>query len=66
MWSMLGAADPWEAHRLDSRALLRLGGGPDAAEGVTSFLEKRPPEFRARPGDHADDLPRWPVRPEER
>ncbi|MEV0597901.1 crotonase/enoyl-CoA hydratase family protein [Streptomyces sp. NPDC050315] len=65
LWSMLGASTPWEAHRLDSRAMNRLGQGPDAAEGVTSFLEKRPPKFPARIADHLDVVPAWPVRPEE-
>jgi enoyl-CoA hydratase/carnithine racemase len=65
LWSMLGADTPWEAHRLDSRAIFRLGQGPDAAEGVTSFLEKRPPKFPARVGDFADVVPPWPVRPED-
>jgi enoyl-CoA hydratase/carnithine racemase len=64
LWSMLGAGTPWEAHRLDSRAIFRLGQGPDAAEGVTSFLEKRPPKFPGRVGDFADIVPAWPARPE--
>jgi enoyl-CoA hydratase/carnithine racemase len=64
LWSMLGADTPWEAHRLDSRAIFRLGQGPDAVEGVTSFLEKRPPAFPGRVGDFADIVPTWPVRPE--
>ena len=64
LWSMLGADTPWEAHRLDSRAIFRLGQGPDAMEGVTSFLEKRPPEFPGRIADFADIVPPWPVRPE--
>jgi enoyl-CoA hydratase/carnithine racemase len=64
LWSMLGADSPWEAHRLDSRAIFRLGQGPDAAEGVTSFLEKRAPKFPARIGDFADVVPPWPIRPE--
>ena len=25
LWSMLGAGNPWEAHRLDSRAISRVG-----------------------------------------
>jgi enoyl-CoA hydratase/carnithine racemase len=65
LWSMLGADTPWQAHRLDSRAIFRLGAGPDAAEGVTSFMGKRPPKFPGRIGDFADVVPRWPVRPED-
>ena len=64
LWSMLGADTPWEAHRLDSRAIFELGQGPDAAEGVTSFLEKRPPKFPGRIGDFADTVPPWPARPD--
>ncbi|WP_219413729.1 crotonase/enoyl-CoA hydratase family protein [Pseudonocardia nigra] len=65
LWSMLGAATPWEAHRVDSNAIFRLGQGPDAAEGVTSFLEKRPPKFPGRVADHIDVVPAWPTRPQE-
>jgi len=64
LWSMLGAGTPWEAHRLDSRVIFELGQGPDAAEGVTSFLEKRPPKFPGRIGDYADTVPPWPARPD--
>lgn len=65
LWSMLGADTPWEAHRTDSGAIFRLGQGPDAAEGVTSFLEKRPPEFPARVAEHLDVVPAWPIRPQD-
>jgi enoyl-CoA hydratase/carnithine racemase len=65
LWSMLGASTPWEAHRLDSRAMFRIGQGPDAAEGVTAFLAKRPPEFPGRIDEFADVVPPWPVRPED-
>ncbi len=64
MWSMLGTATPWEAHRLDSLAMFRLGQSPDVVEGVTSFLEKRPPKFPGRVADFADAVPLWPLRPE--
>ena len=45
MWRMLGAASPMEAHRLDSRAIYSRGRSGDAREGVTAFLDKRPPVY---------------------
>ena len=47
MWRMLGAPHPMSAHRWDSRVIFSRGRSPDAAEGVTSFLEKREPNFTA-------------------
>ena len=64
LWSMLGTDTPWEAHRLDSRAIFELGQRPDAKEGVLSFLEKRPPNFPGRIDDYADIVPAWPAWPE--
>ncbi|MFJ8996178.1 enoyl-CoA hydratase-related protein [Streptomyces sp. NPDC102279] len=61
MWSMLGASTPYEAHRADSKAIFRLRQGPDAAEGVSAFLEKRAPKFVARIGDYDDVMPKWPA-----
>ena len=46
LWRMLGADHPMEAHKFDSRAISELGRNADAREGVTSFLEKRPANFR--------------------
>ena len=54
MWRMLGAEHPMDAHRVDSRGISTLGKLPDAAEGVTSFLEKRPPDFKMKV---SEDLP---------
>ena len=45
MWQMLGADHPIEAHRLDSKAMNYMGSRADSREGVSSFLEKRPPNF---------------------
>ena len=54
LWRMLGADHPMEAHRVDSRAILARGASDDSREGVTSFLEKRRPDF---PGKVSDGLP---------
>ena len=56
MWTMLGAAHPMEAHRADSRAMFARGQSADAAEGVTSFLEKRPAQFTDRVSDGLPEL----------
>jgi enoyl-CoA hydratase/carnithine racemase len=56
IWQMLGADHPMAAHRLDSRAIFETGRMPDAAEGVTAFLEKRPARWTMTPGK---DLPDW-------
>ncbi len=45
LWRMLGADHPMEAHKIDSRAIFQRGKQADAREGVTSFLEKRPPVY---------------------
>ncbi|GAA4615459.1 crotonase/enoyl-CoA hydratase family protein [Saccharopolyspora hordei] len=64
LWGMLSADSPWEAHRLDSQAIHHLGAAPDAAEGVESFLAKRPAEFPMKVStDYPDFLPHWPERP---
>jgi len=54
IWRMSGAAHPMEAHRVDSAGIYERGRSADAAEGVTSFLEKRPAEF---PLTVSGDLP---------
>jgi enoyl-CoA hydratase/carnithine racemase len=56
MWTMLGAAHPMDAHRADSRAMLSRGQSDDAREGVTSFLEKRDPNFTDRVSAGLPDL----------
>ena len=64
MWRMLGAEHPMLAHRADSRGMFYRGQSADAAEGVTSFLEKRPARFPDRVSDELPDImPGW-VAPE--
>jgi enoyl-CoA hydratase/carnithine racemase len=60
MWRMLTADHPMAAHRADSRGVLARGRSADAAEGVTSFLEKRPAAFPDRVSAGLPDLfPDW-------
>jgi len=40
MWRMLGADDPMEAHKVDSRGIYARGRSEDVKEGVVSFLGK--------------------------
>ncbi len=60
MWRMLGAEHPMLAHRADSRGMFSRGQSADAAEGITSFLEKRPAQFPDRVSDGLPDvMPGW-------
>ncbi|MCA3720909.1 crotonase/enoyl-CoA hydratase family protein [Phenylobacterium sp.] len=54
IWRMAGASHPMEAHMADSRGIQARGAMADAKEGVTSFLEKRPPRY---PDRVSTDLP---------
>ncbi|ANS25003.1 enoyl-CoA hydratase [Rhodococcus opacus] len=54
MWRALGAEHPMIAHRVETRGINIRGIGPDAREGITAFLEKRPAVF---PDSVRDDLP---------
>ena len=45
LWRMLGADHPMEAHKVDSKCIFWMGRSPDAYEGVTSFLQKRPAHY---------------------
>ncbi len=60
LWRFAGSEHPMDAHRIDSRINLELGTTPDVVEGVTSFLEKRPPNFPGRmPTDAPASYPWW-------
>lgn len=60
MWRMLGAHHPMDAHRADSRAILERGRSSDAAEGITSFLNKRSAHYADRVSDGLPNVfPDW-------
>lgn len=57
MWRMAGAADPGEAHRVESALLASRARSADVREGVASFLARRAPVF---PDALSTHLPVWP------
>jgi len=60
LWRMLGASHPMDAHRVDSRGIQSRGASDDAREGVTSFLEKRPPVYPVKVSDGLPEIfPDW-------
>jgi hypothetical protein len=60
MWRMLGADDPMEAHKVDSRGIYARGRSADVKEGVVAFLEKRPAVFKDKvSADMPDYFPWW-------
>lgn len=54
LWRGLGSSHPMSAHRLESLAIESRVASADAAEGISSFLQKRPPQF---PGKVSTDMP---------
>jgi enoyl-CoA hydratase/carnithine racemase len=63
LWRQLGAPHPMSANRLESAALLALGGMADAREGVASFKEKRPAAFPLTTDDLPAFYPWWQEEP---
>lgn len=60
LWRNASAAHPMEAHKIDSRAIYRRSKSGDAAEGISSFLEKRAPIYPDKvSSDMPDFFPWW-------
>ena len=63
LWKGLGDDHPMPAHVRESQGLDYMMTREDCLEGVTSFLEKRPPRFSMKPGkDMPDFYPWWEER----
>jgi hypothetical protein len=63
---MLTVAHPWDAHVLETRTIAHLAAEGEVAEGVASFLERRPPAFTsAVTTDLPPFVPRWADRTTE-
>jgi len=52
LWGYSGMDHPYELMKIDGPLSLELGAGPDVKEGVSSFLEKRKPNFPGKVSKH--------------
>ncbi|MBU1276510.1 MAG: enoyl-CoA hydratase/isomerase family protein [Proteobacteria bacterium] len=59
VWHGLAEPDPQSVHLIDSRVFYWVGRQADAAEGIQSFLEKRPPDFTMSPTKDLPDFYPW-------
>ncbi|MBW8812068.1 MAG: enoyl-CoA hydratase/isomerase family protein [Caulobacterales bacterium] len=59
LWRFSGEPDPIGLLAIDSELSTTLGAGPDVREGVSAFLEKRPPRFPGRVSTDMPDLYPW-------
>ncbi len=63
LWHGLSLPDPQHAHIIDSKCIFWTGRGPDAYEGVQSFLEKRPAKFTMSAWNDMPDFYPWWIEP---
>ena len=68
LWQMLTVDHPMSAHIIESKSLFHMFSSADAVEGIMSFIEKRPPDWKLKTSkDLPDYYPWWtpPKCPEE-
>lgn len=66
LWRFAGDPDPACALAVDAPLNIALGKGADVREGVSAFLEKRPPAFPGTVSGDMPDTPWWPADPTQR
>ena len=54
LWRFASADQPFDLLKIDGPFVQAMGSSPDVKEGVSAFLEKRPPAF---PGKVSTDMP---------
>jgi enoyl-CoA hydratase/carnithine racemase len=59
LWQGVVSGDPESTHLLDSRCMHWCGQNADVREGVASFLEKRPSDFKLSPTRDLPDFYPW-------